>query len=274
MNWQVIQAIAIKDIRQITSNMQVWLAMVIIPIVFCIVLPLAIILASKYGGMNGSTEDMIRKLIEKLPAGSMNLSAQTDVNAQIIYFAINYMLLPLFLMLPIITSSVISANSFVGEKERRTLESLLLAPIRIKDLFLGKILASFIPSYTVTLGGFILLGIVVDTMTYTMFEGLLFPSMNWIIAIVWLVPAFTLVSILLNAIISARVKTFQAAQQMSGLIVLPVIMLVISQMTGLMLISPLILVGIGGVLILLCFALLPQIARMNSRSLLFEKQIH
>ncbi|UVI27611.1 ABC transporter permease subunit [Paenibacillus spongiae] len=274
MNRHVIQAIALKDIRQITSNVQVWLAMVLIPIIFCGVLPLAIILVSKFGGINGSTVTMIRNVIEKLPAGSTLLSAQADIEAQVIYFAVNYMLLPLFLLLPVITSSVISANSFVGEKERRTLESLLLAPISIKDLFIGKIMASFIPAYAVTLGGFILLGIIVDTMTYGMFEGLLFPSMNWIIAIIWIVPSFTLVSILLNAIISARVKTFQAAQQMSGLIVLPIVMLLISQMTGLMLLSPLILIVIGAILLLISFGLLPRIARMNSRSVLFEKQIH
>ena len=44
-------------------------------------------------------------------------------------------------------SSVVAASSFVGEKERKTLESLLYTPIDIASLFWGKLLSAFIPAY-------------------------------------------------------------------------------------------------------------------------------
>ncbi|MFD0713458.1 ABC transporter permease subunit [Paenibacillus sp. GCM10027626] len=275
MNKTVILAIARKDIRQITSNVQVWLPMVIIPLVFCIIFPLTIVLFCKYGDLTAITTGTMRELVDRLPTGIPLLpeAGISEMNGKILYFTLNYMLLPLFLLLPIMASSVISANSFVGEKERRTMESLLLSPIRIQDLMVGKMLASFIPAYTLSLGGFLAIGIIVNTMTFGMFDGWLFPSLNWVIVILWLVPSFTIVSILLNVLISAKVKTFQAAQQMSGLVVLPIIMLLVGQMSGILLLSPLLLIVVGAVLLLACLFMLPRIARSNNRNALFERQI-
>ncbi|MER8124636.1 hypothetical protein ABS198_20365, partial [Acinetobacter baumannii] len=85
----------------------------------------------------------------------------------------------------------------------------------------------------------------------------------------WLVPALVLFSILLNVLISARVKTFQEAQQFGGLLVLPVIGLLVSQSTGLVFLSPLILFAAGGVLAVLDVLLFFFIIRRSSRDQLF-----
>lgn len=41
-------------------------------------------------------------------------------------------------------SSVMAASSFVGEKEKHTLETLLYSPLSLKQLFQSKILAGFL----------------------------------------------------------------------------------------------------------------------------------
>ena len=41
-----------------------------------------------------------------------------------------YLLAPLFLIVPLMVSAVLAADAFAGEKERRTLESLLHLPDR------------------------------------------------------------------------------------------------------------------------------------------------
>ena len=46
-------------------------------------------------------------------------------------------------MIPVMASSVMAASSFVGEKEKHTLETLLYSPLSIKQLFQSKILAGF-----------------------------------------------------------------------------------------------------------------------------------
>ncbi|MCL4560205.1 MAG: ABC transporter permease subunit [Chloroflexi bacterium] len=43
-------------------------------------------------------------------------------------------------------STIIGAVSFVGEKERKTLEALIYTPARDSELFLGKVLAGVVPS--------------------------------------------------------------------------------------------------------------------------------
>lgn len=277
MNKSIIWAIARKDIRAITSNAQIWSAMIILPLLLCVIMPGAVIIAGKsvdLASLNGV--DMIQTMIKNLPEGDLRemllgLDSEKD---QIIYMFVNYMLVPLFLLIPVLTSSMIAANSFVGEKERRTLESLLFAPMEIRDLFIGKVLASFIPTMAISLGSFILCGIVVDSLTFSRFDQLIFPSWNWLIMILWIVPILSLVTILFNVLISARVKGFQEAQQLGGVIVLPVIGLMISQTMGLFLINPAILLIAGAALLIICLFLLNKIAKMNQRHVLFERQVH
>ena len=47
---------------------------------------------------------------------------------------------PFFLFVPIMASSVMAASSFVGEKEKHTLETLLYSPLSLRQLFQSKVL--------------------------------------------------------------------------------------------------------------------------------------
>jgi ABC-2 type transport system permease protein len=197
-----------------------------------------------------------------------------SVSHKFVYIFVNYFLINLFLLIPIFSASILSANSFVGEKERRTLESLLFAPISIQELFVGKVLASFLPSAFISFFSFILCGIVVNLFAYSMFDEIIFPSSNWLIMIFWLVPMLTIFSILLNLFISARVKSFQEAQQLGGMIVIPVIALLIGQVSGIVFLGTGLMLLIGGVLFIINLLFLHQLAKKNNRQVLFEKQIH
>lgn len=277
MNKRIVWTIAKKDIRGIFSNKQILIPMLIVPFVLCGLLPAIVILL-------GTTLDLsmingigaLKSMIANLPEGELRetLARMPEERDQIIYMFVNFMLLPLFLLIPVLSSSMIAANSFVGEKERKTLESLLFAPIEIKDLFVGKVLSAFIPTLIISLGSFVLCGLVVDGLTYTRFDQLIFPNLSWIILILWIVPILSIFAILFNVLISARVKGFQEAQQMGGIIVLPLLALMISQVSGLFLINPLILIGLGAVVLVFNVFLLNRITKMNDRQTLFEKQIH
>lgn len=276
MNKQAIWAIARKDIRGITSSIQIWLPMVLVPLILGVVMPAAIIIAIRTIDISSiSNMQMIIDVIEKMPKGSLRelLQSFPSVNHKIIYFIVNYLFAPFFLIIPIMASSVISANSFVGEKERKTMEILLLAPIDIKSLFIGKVLAAFIPSMVVTISSFLLYGIVTNVLSYPLFNKLIFPSWNWLILIVWLVPIISLSVILVTVIISAKVKGYQEAYQLSGMMVLPVVALVISQATGLLFLQALHLFAIGLVLLIIITLALRNISKWNNRNALFESQI-
>lgn len=278
MNIRIVRAIAKKDIRSITSNPQVWLGLVLLPLLFGIVLPAIVIIVAK--SMSGSPDQsivhLLTKLIDSFPdeAVKQSLLMMPDFAHRIIYLFVNYLLCTFFLLIPVINALMIAINSFVGEKERRTLESLLYAPLEIKDLFLGKVMAAFIPSYAITLIGFMLCGVTVNALTYSMFDRIIFPNWQWAVLLVWVIPAFTLLTILVSVFVSARTKGFQEAQQIGGIIILPIIALIITQVTGVVLISTFVLWLVGGGIFILSAILLRQIAKSNQREVLFERQVH
>jgi len=79
--------------------------------------------------------------------------------------------------------------------------------------------------------------------------------------------------ILLNVLISAKVRGFQEAYQLGGLIVIPLLALIAGQASGMLLISPVLLLLIGAALLLISQVLLRLVALWNSRQQLAESQI-
>lgn len=69
-----------------------------------------------------------------------------------------------------------------------------------------------------------------------------------------------MLSLILTVMVSAKSETFQEAQQISGLLVIPVILVLIGQMTGVLLLSNFIMIAAGGVLLILDYALIKRIS--------------
>ncbi|MGG3640354.1 ABC transporter permease subunit [Bacillus gobiensis] len=276
MDKKMVWIIAKKDIKSILAIKQIWLPMVILPAVLCVLMPSVVVYllqTDKFSAVNGLGQML--KLIGQIPGEAGETVRSLDnQESQVIYLFVNYMLPSLFLLVPVITSMLIAANSFVGEKERRTLESLLFSPIAIKDLFIGKMLAAFLPAITLSLGGFLLSVIGINLLTYRQFNGTLFLTVNWLMFVLLIVPSITILTILFNILVSARVKGFQEAQQLGGIIVLPVIGLMLSQVSGLFFFNPIIILIIALLIIAGSAVLLWRIAKMNERHILFEKQVH
>lgn len=279
MNRTAIWTIAVKDMKSIFSNFQIWGAMIILPFVFAAILPAVAILAVKSldfatAGFNGS--DQLVEVVQGIVASgdASAIAAMPSLNHQVVYLLVNYMFSPFFLLMAGINATTIGSNSFVGEKERRTLESLLFAPIDVKSLFVGKILSAFLPTIVILLASFVLFAGVVTALTWGMFDGFILTNSSMYVLMLWVVPTITICTILFTVLVSARVKDFRAAQQLSGLIVLPIVGLIVSQMTGLMLLNATVLFIIGLVLLVLSLVLLQRITKMNQRHVLFEKQVH
>lgn len=277
MNKRAVYAIAKKDLKAITANLQVWLPMLIVPILLGIVLPTVMVIAIRAMGDNpgGSDLNMILSWLEKLPAGALKarLDAFPTLAHRLVYMAANYMLAPFFLLIPLMTASVISADSFAGEKERGTLETMLFAPVDMLSLFVGKILASFIPAVGLSLATLLLCALSVNLAAWPLFHGLFFPQANWLPLMLLVLPMVSLLAVLVNVFVSAKVSTFQAAYQMGGAIVLPFLLLMAGQATGLVMLDSLFVVVAGLVLALINFLLLQQVLRRLDRNLLFASQV-
>lgn len=274
MNKQAIWAVAKKDMLAIKESIQIWLPILILPIVFCLVLPAGLILAIKYFG-NAGNVDQIISLLEQLPPGSIrdSILQWDEQNLQILYFFLVYLFAPFFLMIPVMISSVVAASSFVGEKERKTLESLLYTPIDIASLFWGKLLSAFIPAIGLTLISALGYMLVVNILGYDLFGQFIFPQANWLVLIFWVVPTVSLFAIFLNVYVSARVKGFQEAYQLGGLVILPIIALFVSQMAGIMFFSSLVLGALGFIMLVVDLFLVYKTTKDFDRNRLFMSQV-
>ncbi len=250
------KALIYKDFNEITSSKQVILPMTIVPIVLTVIIPLAVLIGASYIGNDSNMIRQLGPLIKKLPSEYMAYSP-----AQLlIKIVINYMFPSYFLIIPIMCSGIIGASSFVGEKEHKTLETLLYTPISMEQLLRAKILGVFIPSYIITLFSFIAFGIIVNIGGFIHFGGLIFPDIKWLLIILWISPAISLLSLIFTVMVSAKSKTFQEAQQVSGLLVLPVVLILVGQMTGVLMLSNLVMLIAGMVLLILDYILIKRIS--------------
>src|SRR3954468_17132554 len=141
MNKNTIFTIARKDMKATFSSKKVWVPMIIVALIICILVPVGIAYFGLHFDLVGSSSKDIEKpinaFIQNFPNGDMRNTLVTlpTLGYKFVYFFLTFMMIPFFLMVAIINSMVTSSNSFVGEKERNTLETLLFAPISITDLF-------------------------------------------------------------------------------------------------------------------------------------------
>jgi len=236
-----------KDWREIRRNWQVILPIVIVPLMISVVLPILVAVIPSMVATQGDSFSDFLPLIENLPNNiQMQLAGFTDQQVMIYVLAV-FVFAPFFLIIPLMVSSVIASDSFAGEKERKTIEALLATPISDGEMFFGKMLVSFIPSMIVTIVSFMVYTIVFDVVAFGLFDGvILLPNLDWVLMIFGLAPTLALTSIGLTVMISVRVKGFREAQQISAVLVIPILALVFGQVTGALIFGSIVILALIG----------------------------
>jgi ABC-2 type transport system permease protein len=123
-----------------------------------------------------------------------------------------------FVMLPLVLAGGTAADSFAGERERHTLETLLATRLSDRDIFLGKVLATVVYCVTIT-WSCALLGLI--SLNVTRGEGPLFMYSPAVLALITV--GSVLVSLLMTALgvlVSLRAASVRAAAQVFSLITL------------------------------------------------------
>ncbi len=249
MNWSFVRAIARKDLRLAFQNCMAVASMLATPLLFAVIMPASILLLARLPAVAQVKALVIQvHLLEHLP-GLLQAELLALPGQQ--FFAvtmIGYVLAPMFLIMPLIGASSVGAESFAGEKERKTLEAIFYTPATDSELFIGKVLAGAALGIGLALLSFLLYCIVANGLGMPIMGGLWFPLPTWWPLILWVTPAIATFGISVSVIISSRVNTFVAAHQISGLLVLPLLSLVIGQMAGVMYLTTSIVLGAGLVL--------------------------
>ena len=243
-----------KDIRSITSNKQVLMVMLMVPLALAIVLPSMIALVTVL--VPDSTSDF-QKLLEMLPVPA----GEYNQEQMILGLMLNKIMPAFFLVIPVMASSVMAASSFVGEKEKHTLETLLYSPLSLKQLFQSKILAGFSVGMLVSYISFAAMMLVLEIEMFFLTGSVIMPDLSWLIIMLFIAPAISIVAIAVTVRGSAKAQTMEEAQQRAVFLIFPILALVIGQFTGIILVNAWLLLGLGIVLAVLDVLLMRGAAR-------------
>ena len=144
----------------------------------------------------------------------------------------------------------------MGEKEKHTLETLLYSPLSLKQLFQSKILAGFSVGMMVSFISFAAMMLVLETEIFLFTGSVIMPDISWLIVMLLIAPAISLVAIALTVRGSAKAQTIEEAQQRAVFLIFPILALIIGQFTGVILVNSWLLLVVGIVLALLAFLLM------------------
>src|SRR5574339_346854 len=234
MNWRSIWAIARKDLKEVRQNKIAWGPAIVIPLIFAIVMPILFAALPQVMPVDDIQRELgdMETLLKNMPPAVRATFEGLKLEQMFVVYMTAFLLAPLFLIMPLMFSSVVGADSFVGERERKTMEALLYSPTTDVELFLGKVLAAVIPAIGLSWLTYLVYIIVVNAGSFNLFGRIWFPLAPWWPMMFWLTPAFAVLGISATVMISARVKTFMEAYQLSASLVVLVLALVLGQVSG------------------------------------------
>ena len=159
----------------------------------------------------------------------------------------------------------IATFSIIGEKQARTLEPVLATPIRTIELLAGKAIAALVPGVLagwVTYFAFVepaslvygpnLFGVVTDVSGWSAYSCSDPPS-GWR-------------SVVAGVVVSSRVNDPRVAQQVGGIIIVPIIAVTLLQATGTL------LVGAAGYLLMAAIVLVVSLLGLRAGVALFDRE--
>ena len=233
MNWRRMFTITRTDLRQLRQSPDFWIPMAILAALFFIVIPTILLYAIGHAGRIELVQQ-IGKTLQVLPkrvAQAVDKAGKTpEGRAQ--YATAVYLFAPLAVVVPLTISTAIGANTIVGEREKGTGEFLAHSPASEREIYIGKLIGSILPGYVATLIGFGIYAVVVNVMVGPKVGGWFFPTGDWWLLMLWVVPPFIALALSVVLRISARVRSATAAQQASGLVTLPLILVAYGQSSG------------------------------------------
>ncbi|MBK8985057.1 MAG: ABC transporter permease subunit [Chloroflexi bacterium] len=176
----------------------------------------------------------------------------------------------MFMILPVAIPVTIAAYSIVGEKTARSLEPLLATPITTTELLVGKMVAACVPAVAVTWLAFIIYIIGARFMvSAAVFARAMDPM--WLLAIFVVSPLLTLFAVTVAVMVSSRVTDPRVAEQLSALVILPIIFLLIGQSVGWLLVNATLVVWMAAILLVADSLLVYLSVRLFQREVILTR---
>lgn len=225
-----IKVIVLKEWAEVFKRKLVLSTIIFMPLMFS-ALPLIILSATR------ATAGEALDLTSEVPQQFLQICPQDLTGGECYQVFLVRQFMILFMLTPLIVPVNIAAYAIVGEKTTRSLEPLLATPITTVELIAGKNLASAIPAVLATWGGFViyLIGawLVVDSPA--VIRALLDPI--WWVAVFILGPLLAILSVNFAMMVSSRVNDPRVAEQVSVVVIIPIMAVFFGQVSGLFFIN-------------------------------------
>lgn len=258
-----IKTIIRKEWAEVFKNRMVMFTVAFLPLFFT-ALPLIILFAM-------SSEAPMEDLTGDLPAQFSAFCPQELSGGECVQVFMVSQFMVMFMILPLAIPATISAYSIVGEKTTRSLEPLLATPITTIELLIGKGLAAALPAVIATDAAFLLfaLGAFILVPNPDLLSALL--DVRWLIAIFIVGPLMALMAVLFSLMVSSRVNDPRVAEQLSMLVILPVLLLFFGQITGLFILNKQLIILVGLILAVIDAGLLVLAVRLFQREVILTR---
>lgn len=255
------RALVMKDLTAIRRSKAIVIPMLGLPFVLMVLVPIGLGFAAR-----GPTHPDVASLLRVAPHGLSGPIMHLPQRQRLIVLVNGYLLAPLFLIAPLMVASVLAADTFAGEKDRRTLEGLLHLPIGDRELFYGKVVGALLPTVIVSWVGFVLFSVVANTIAWPVMHRVFIPTTQWLVLIFWVTPAVAAFGLGAIVRVSARARSAPEANQLSAAVVLPLIFAVWIQATSLLIARTDVGLGAGAAVWALAVLLLTRGARRYTRN--------
>ena len=230
--------IAMRELRETLRDPNLLLPLVVLPCLIGVLAgisafasfgpsPAAIGTAVTNAALDRLPEPAVQRL-SNLPTTNRDATLETLLKA----FSI-----PLFWVIPVALTPAVAADSFVGERERFSLEPLLATPVNMRQLLFGKLAAAVIPAALGTWLGVLVLWAMTLMSGSKLYPRILIADPDWLFSLVVVAPLVALFTAGVAALISTRVSGYRVAYQLNGLIALPIVLVLIPATAFLFLVS-------------------------------------
>lgn len=233
MNWRAIRAIIRKDLKVVSQSKAVVWPMIALPLILLVILPAIAGLFILNVDISDPSLSDFNTMLNQMPPTLLNeFGTQLSDQARLFLYIVVYAFAPMFLILPVMIANVIAADSFVGEKERKTLEALIYTPTSDRELYVAKLLSPWLAALAATIAGLVVYAIIINVIGWSVMERIFFPNLTWIALGLWVAPAAAGMGLGAMVLVSSRTSTFQEAYQLGGMVVLPIVAILYAQFAG------------------------------------------
>jgi ABC-2 type transport system permease protein len=217
-----------KEWAEVFKNRMVIFTVSLLPVLFT-ALPLIMLnVIGGAAGAGGGSSDLP-------PSFAATCSNLTEQECLQVYLMNEFLMF--YMIMPVIIPITIAAYSIVGEKTTRSLEPLLATPITTAELLTGKSLAATIPAILATWVSFFLFVLIAPLVGGSQAVTHQALSPIWLLSVLAAGPLMAILSTNFALFVSSRVNDPRVAEQISAVLILPVLLILFGQLIGFLTLS-------------------------------------